>query len=297
MSRFSKRPRLTGAERDSRRQADRERVEQPARALLTTDGWRRWIKVRASNGLSRYSLRNQLLIAIDCHARGITRPTSPASAPSSPSTAAYAKARKPSTSSPRSPSSDATSTANPPTRRRRVLPHRPGLRRQHDRRAPRQEPVPLTPPSQPITGDSRGHLIAPLAALAGGTRIHRRDPRPTRRRARRVVRRQGESRSSSPPGRPTARSAHSRTRSHTPSGSATPTTAASKPRSWSTASPTSSALRPDSTSAASRSPTSQAGEKTAPSTRSAPTPARSTPSPAASKTHSTRTPTRKTRSR
>jgi len=33
---------------------------------------RRWIKVRASNGLSRYSLRNQWLIAIECHARGIT---------------------------------------------------------------------------------------------------------------------------------------------------------------------------------------------------------------------------------
>src|SRR4051794_37201824 len=72
MPRSSKRPRLTEAERDARRQADRERVEQAARALLTSDGWRRWIKVRAINGLSRYSLRNQLLIAIDCHHRGIT---------------------------------------------------------------------------------------------------------------------------------------------------------------------------------------------------------------------------------
>ena len=72
MPRSSKRPRLTDAERDARRQAERERVEQAARALLTTDGRQRWIKVRASNGLARYSLRNQLLIAIDCHARGIT---------------------------------------------------------------------------------------------------------------------------------------------------------------------------------------------------------------------------------
>src|SRR4051794_9965283 len=72
MPRSAKRPRLTEAERDARRQADRERVEQAARALLTSDGWRRWIKVRASNRLARYSLRNQLLIAIDCHARGIT---------------------------------------------------------------------------------------------------------------------------------------------------------------------------------------------------------------------------------
>ena len=53
--RFNRRP-LTEAERAARRQADRERIEQAARALLTTEGWQRWIKVRASNGLSRYSL-------------------------------------------------------------------------------------------------------------------------------------------------------------------------------------------------------------------------------------------------
>jgi hypothetical protein len=66
------RRRLTEAERDARRQADRERIEQAARALLTSDGWQRWIRVRATNGLSRYSLRNQWLIACECHARGIT---------------------------------------------------------------------------------------------------------------------------------------------------------------------------------------------------------------------------------
>src|SRR5436190_17823552 len=69
--RFNRRP-PTEAERAARRQADRDRLEQAARALLRSDGWRRWIRVRATNGLSRYSLRNQWLIAIDCHARGIT---------------------------------------------------------------------------------------------------------------------------------------------------------------------------------------------------------------------------------
>jgi hypothetical protein len=53
--RFNRRP-LTDEERDARRQADRDRIEQAARALLTSEGWQRWIKVRASNGLSRYSL-------------------------------------------------------------------------------------------------------------------------------------------------------------------------------------------------------------------------------------------------
>src|SRR3954463_44182 len=69
--RYNARP-LTETERSTRRQADRDRIEQAARALLTSDGWQRWVKVRATNGLSRYSLRNQWLIAIDCHARGIT---------------------------------------------------------------------------------------------------------------------------------------------------------------------------------------------------------------------------------
>jgi hypothetical protein len=69
--RFNRKP-LTDAERDARRKADRERIEQAARALLTSDGWQRWFKVRASNGLSRYSLGNQMLIALEVHARGIT---------------------------------------------------------------------------------------------------------------------------------------------------------------------------------------------------------------------------------
>ena len=47
---------LTEAEREARRKADRERLEQAARVLLTSDGWQRWIRVRARNGLSRYSV-------------------------------------------------------------------------------------------------------------------------------------------------------------------------------------------------------------------------------------------------
>ena len=69
--RFNRKP-LTDEQRDARRKADRDRIEQAARALLTTDGWQRWIRVRASNGLSRYSVSNQMLIAIDCWSRGIT---------------------------------------------------------------------------------------------------------------------------------------------------------------------------------------------------------------------------------
>src|SRR3954447_24027114 len=50
------RRRLTDAQRDERRQADRERLGQAARELLSSDGWARWMRVRATNGLARYSL-------------------------------------------------------------------------------------------------------------------------------------------------------------------------------------------------------------------------------------------------
>lgn len=52
---------LGDAARQARRRADRERLERAARALLSSDGWRRWVRVRSANGLSRYSLNNQLL--------------------------------------------------------------------------------------------------------------------------------------------------------------------------------------------------------------------------------------------
>ena len=55
---------LTEAERADRRQADRDRLERAARALLSSEGWQRWVRVRSTNGLSRYSFHNQLLIAM-----------------------------------------------------------------------------------------------------------------------------------------------------------------------------------------------------------------------------------------
>ena len=81
---------------------------------------------------------------------------------------------------------------------------------------PGKEPVPLAPPSQPITGDSHHHLIAPLIAHAAELGYTRRDPRPPRARARRLVRPQA------PPDRrrhrtrqPAGPHAHPRTRPRT----------------------------------------------------------------------------------
>ena len=61
--------RLTDAERAERRRRERERLEQATAELLTSDGWRRWLRARSV--LHGYSLQNTLLIAQQCHARGI----------------------------------------------------------------------------------------------------------------------------------------------------------------------------------------------------------------------------------
>ena len=59
-----RRRKLSDAEHDERRTADRERLRLAAEQLLTSDGWSRWVRVRARNGLTRYSMNNQLLIAL-----------------------------------------------------------------------------------------------------------------------------------------------------------------------------------------------------------------------------------------
>ena len=55
---------LSEAEREQRRARDRERLKLAAEQLLSSDGWERWVRVRSRNGLARYSINNQLLIAL-----------------------------------------------------------------------------------------------------------------------------------------------------------------------------------------------------------------------------------------
>jgi N-terminal domain of anti-restriction factor ArdC len=61
---------LTEAERDERRRRDRERLAAATRALLSSDGWRAWLRARAV--FHEYSLRNTLLIAQEGRQRGFT---------------------------------------------------------------------------------------------------------------------------------------------------------------------------------------------------------------------------------
>ncbi len=167
MARRSTKKALSPAEREARRKADRERLEQAARALLTTDGWRRWIRVRATNGLSRYSVGNQLLIAIDCHFRGIT-----------PTYVAGFRAFLDLNRCVRKGERAIRILAPCPVKERDDAGEETGERKVFFRSVPvfdvsmtdplpGKDPVVLEPPSEPITGDSHHHLLAPLVELAG----------------------------------------------------------------------------------------------------------------------------------
>jgi N-terminal domain of anti-restriction factor ArdC len=159
-----RRPPATEAEREARRQQDRERLEQALSELLTSDGWKRWLKARAV--LHGYSAHNTLLIAQQAHARGIE-----------PTYVAGFKAwlrlgrcvRK----------GERGLRIWAPMR----IKQRDERGEQTDERAlrfrlasvfdicqtealPDREPAPLAPPSEPIEGDSHADLLAPLGHLA-----------------------------------------------------------------------------------------------------------------------------------
>jgi hypothetical protein len=160
----------TEAERAERRQADRDRLEQAARALLSSEGWQRWLRVRSTNGLSRYSFGNQLLIAMQCpHATYVAgfraflaldrcvrkgeraiRILAPMSVPT------------------RGSGTEGPEVGEDGEQRRRTVfravavfdvSQTEGL--------PGTEPVSLDAPSQPIQGDTHAHLLPGLRALAG----------------------------------------------------------------------------------------------------------------------------------
>jgi hypothetical protein len=161
---------LTDAERAERRQADRDRLEQAARALLSSEGWRRWVKVRSTNGLSRYSFGNQLLIAMQrpdasyvagfraflelnrCVRKGerAIRILAPMSLRDRESQKAGGE-----------------TTAEDREQRRTVFRAVPVFDVSQTNPLPHVEPVLLAPPCQPIEGDSHAHLLEQLRGLAG----------------------------------------------------------------------------------------------------------------------------------
>ena len=63
MSTRSRAP-ISPEQRDARRREQLDQLRQATSALLTSDGWQRWLRTRSR--FHHYSLRNTLLIAFQC---------------------------------------------------------------------------------------------------------------------------------------------------------------------------------------------------------------------------------------
>jgi hypothetical protein len=157
----------TDAERDARRNADRERLEEATRRLLSSEGWQRWVKTRRS--FHFYSLNNQLLIALQrpdaTHVAGFR---------------AWLKLNRclrkgergirifaPMTVRAKDAGGDVAvdpTTGEPATRTLFKVASVFDVSQTDP--LPDTEPVPLEPPSQPIEGDSHSELLPRLEDLA-----------------------------------------------------------------------------------------------------------------------------------
>jgi N-terminal domain of anti-restriction factor ArdC len=157
--------RLTEEERAERRRQDRERLQQAARELLSSDGWARWVKTRAM--FHSYSAGNCMLLAAQAHARGIALTHVAGFRTWLKLGRAVRKGEA------------ALRILAPVTAKERDTPsgEETDERRVFFKTAfvfdvsqtsvlPGAEPVALEPPHEPLTGDSHAHLLAPSCRFA-----------------------------------------------------------------------------------------------------------------------------------
>jgi hypothetical protein len=151
--------RLSDSEREERRERDRERLKHAAEQLLTSDGWQRWAKVRARGGLARLSLNNQLLIALSC--------------PDATFVAGFRAwinlgycVRKGETAiriiAPMPVKARDIETSDAGDEKRVLFKGVSVFDRSQVAPIEGMAQAPLEPPSEPLTGDSHAHLLAPL---------------------------------------------------------------------------------------------------------------------------------------
>ena len=154
---------LSEAERAERRARDRERLQHAARQLLTSDGWQRWVRARAL--FHNYSLRNCLLLAAQCHERGIHARRVAGFRTWLKLGRCVRKGEK------------ALVVLAPMPIKRRESNEEPDEARVVFRSAfvfadsqtdllPGVDPAPIEPPCEPLTGDSHRHLLEHLRSFA-----------------------------------------------------------------------------------------------------------------------------------
>ena len=160
------RRRLSEAERAQGRRRDQQRLVEATRSLLDSDGWKAWLRTRAT--LHGYSLHNTYLIALEArrrgfrsHPRGRLQGLEQAGPGGAQGRARAAHLR------PRHRPHTRQRQRRRPRAAADVLPGGLCLGRQPDQPLPGQQPAPLAPPArQPLTGDSHAGLLQPLTELA-----------------------------------------------------------------------------------------------------------------------------------
>lgn len=163
---------LTDAEREQRRTADRDRAKQATNALLSSDGWARWVRSRQL--FTSYSLGNQLLLALAFYERGID----PEPVAGFRTWIKLGRSVRKGERGIRLIARLASKKADEADERTQA-----DRDRQEERRPryttvavfsvsqtdpiPGREQLPLRPPCEPLTGDTHGHLLDPLCQFAG----------------------------------------------------------------------------------------------------------------------------------
>ncbi len=159
------RRRMSEQERDDRRRAERERLQHAAEELLSSEGWARWVRIRAS--FHSYSASNCMLIALQCHQRGI-EPQRVAGFRAWLKAGTVRSQRRG-----RDPDPPVTVNDRDPVTAAEKIEPRVFFKTTFVFDVSQTEPLPgadpasLEPPRQPLTGDSHAHLLAPLQAFAG----------------------------------------------------------------------------------------------------------------------------------
>lgn len=155
--------RLSEDERTERRRRDRERLKQAAEQLLSSEGWQRWVRVRSQTGLARLSLSNQLLVAL--------------ARPDATFVAGFKAWLQLGFAVKKGERGIAIIAPLPVKERDRVSGEETGetlvlfktvfvFDRAQVAAIDGVAQAPLEPPREPLTGDSHGHLIAPMEAFA-----------------------------------------------------------------------------------------------------------------------------------
>ncbi len=155
--------RLTDAQREQRRTAARQRLDEAAQQLLTSDGWQRRVHVRARGGLARLSLNNQLLVALSCpdatFVAGFKALLALGYCVRKGETAIRIIAPMP------IKDRDAHRQSDEDAQPRLLFKAVSVFDRAQVAVLEGVQPTPLEPPCQPLSGDSHAHLLVPMQAF------------------------------------------------------------------------------------------------------------------------------------